>query len=57
MLETPLLGSVMSWFPFVLTAADRRHISIQRVLEALIIAAVTAIATTYITDQHHRAPP
>lgn len=55
MLETPLAASVMTWFPFVLTAADRRHISIQRILEAIVIAAGSAAITTYITVQKMEA--
>lgn len=48
MLEIPTMVSA-TWLPFMVTQLDKRHISTQRVVEALIIAAVSAGVTAFVT--------
>ncbi len=48
MLEIPAMVSA-TWLPFMVTQLDKRHISTQRVVEALIIAAVSAGVTAFVT--------
>jgi len=56
MLEMPTGAKLtMSVVPFLLTVAERRHINVQRILEAMIIAAGSAAITTYITVQKMEA--
>lgn len=38
-----------AWLPFLVTTVDKRHISMQRVIEALIIASVSAGAAAFMT--------
>ena len=48
MLEIPTMVSA-AWLPFLVTTVDKRHISMQRVIEALIIASVSAGAAAFMT--------
>lgn len=48
MLEIPAMVSA-GWLPFMVTQIDKRHMSTQRVVEALIIAAVSAGVTAFVT--------
>ena len=48
MLEIPAMVSA-SWLPFLVTVVDKRHLSPQRIIEALIIAAVSAGAAAFMT--------
>ena len=48
MLEIPAMLSA-SWIPFLVTTIDKRHLSMQRIVEALIIAAVSAGAAAFMT--------
>lgn len=52
MIEIDSVKDALKMVPFMLSAgATQPKFSIQRVLEALIIAAITAMATSYLTVQ------
>jgi len=49
MVDTLVIGEFMGLLPFLVTGVEKRSVSLQRVSEGLIIAAITAGITTYGT--------
>jgi len=47
MLEIPMVSA--SWIPFLATVVDKRELSTQRIVEAMIIAALSAGGASFVT--------